>query len=126
MLATFVHPLGEGVFRVQVGLCRLSYGLRRVEALVEPVNAAFDRPPENPAPFCTKLLAEIMVALIGRDGDREWYEMEAPADRLVDGAQARLMIACNEEPRLEGSAPQHHKEPSVFVAFLFQATQNSA
>jgi hypothetical protein len=37
------------------------------------------------------------VALIQRDGDREWHHDEPAADRLVDGAQDWLVVAGDEQ-----------------------------
>ena len=95
MLATFVHPLGEGVFRVQVGLCRLSYGLRRVEALVEPERRELAALRLATMPLTSTLLADPPFWQFAHSSPPE---ARPAVDLLI--AEALWKRAASDEPKL--------------------------
>ena len=70
--------------RLKVRGRRLGDRLRRVQPALLPFAAALDHPPEYSRPFRLQLLGKPLVALLGRDGDREGHKVQPAPDSFVD------------------------------------------
>jgi hypothetical protein len=73
--------------------------------------AAIYRPLQNAAPFSAELFGKTGIAFRRRDGDRERYEVDAAADRLVNAGQRRFVVAGDHqlELRAEGEEVLVHE-----------------
>ena len=99
-LAAFVEPRRDAVLRVEVGGGGGGDDLGRREPALLPIDAAVEHPLQDARPFRLELVAELDVALLLRDGDRERNQVEAAADGLVHRAQAGLVVAADHQLEL--------------------------
>ena len=84
-----LDPRGEGVLCLQIFGCGFEDCVGRPEANLLPTQATLDRPRQDAGPFLLEPFGERLVALVGRNGYGERYEVEPAADRFIDRSKCR-------------------------------------
>jgi hypothetical protein len=65
-----------------------------------PVETALNRPRQDAVALGQQLLLEVLVAALGRHGDRERDQVQPPLHRFVDVADGGLVVARHEQLEL--------------------------
>src|SRR5207247_9629861 len=87
-VTALVEPLPEQVLVVEVFFCGLNDNLGPSQAVLLPVEATFDHPPQNAGPFSAQFFFQLPVRL-----PRKWNDVEPSTGRIVNILQDRLVIA---------------------------------
>src|SRR5262245_50497076 len=96
---TLVDPPLEHIHLVLVLVRRHEHVDGRVEALLQPLEAASNSPGENAGIFRAQLFIEALILLMLRDDDSQRDQHDAPPDGVLLSPNDGLVVGC--QPELE-------------------------
>src|SRR5580704_91306 len=96
----FLEPAPESILSLEVFVSRRHHSRRRLQSDPLPFEASLDRPGEDAVAFGQKPVRQVLVALGGRNGDRERHHVQSPSHGFVDSSDGGLVVAGNDELEL--------------------------